>query len=48
LGNCGDNSYIAKMNPSSHDDPVSDDSGKDPVFHGHWSEEPEQLALVMP
>jgi len=25
------------LNPSSHDD-LGDNSGKDPGFHGHWSE----------
>jgi len=35
------------LNSSSHDD-LGDDSGKDPSCHGHWSEEPEELALEMP
>jgi len=33
------------LNPSSHDD-LSDDSGKDPGCHGHWSEEPKELAKL--
>jgi len=35
------------LNSSSHDD-LGDDFGKDPGCHGHWSEEPEELALEMP
>jgi len=36
-----------RLNLSSHDN-LGDDSGKDPGCHGHWSEEPEELALEMP
>jgi len=32
------------LNPSSHDD-LGDNSGKDLGCRGHWSEEPEELAL---